>query len=205
MGILRNKKKNKMAEDIKVEEKDNIQQENVETTENAEQEANNETATLENDEEKQEDTVASLGQKLIEANNKYLTLYADFENFRKHSNKQRLDLIENAGEDLIKSLLPILDDFDRALQNMAKSEDEMVKQMLEGMNLIYKKFYGILEKKGLKPIDAKGKAFDENLHEAVTMFPAPTEEDKGKVIDEVEKGYFLNNKVLRFSKVVVAQ
>ncbi|MCF0210607.1 MAG: nucleotide exchange factor GrpE, partial [Bacteroidales bacterium] len=139
------------------------------------------------------------------ANNKYLTLYADFENFRKHSNKQRLDLIENAGEDLIKSLLPILDDFDRALQNMAKSEDEMVKQMLEGMNLIYKKFYGILEKKGLKPIDAKGKAFDENLHEAVTMFPAPTEEDKGKVIDEVEKGYFLNNKVLRFSKVVVAQ
>lgn len=204
MGLLKSKKKTKMAdnkekmEEQKAQNTENIEKENV-----AEQETKEE--TTQETAEKEEDTVESLGKKLLDVNDKYLRIYSEFENYRKRTNKERLEMIENAGEDMIKSLLPVLDDFERALINMEKSEDELVKQMAEGMSLIYKKFYGILERKGLKPINAKGEMFDENLHEAVTMFPAPNEEDKGKVIDETEKGYYLNNKVIRFSKVVVAQ
>lgn len=204
MGLLKSKKKTKMAdnkekmEEQKAQNTENIKKENVVEQETKE-ETTQETA------EKEEDTVESLGKKLLDVNDKYLRIYSEFENYRKRTNKERLEMIENAGEDMIKSLLPVLDDFERALINMEKSEDELVKQMAEGMSLIYKKFYGILERKGLKPINAKGEMFDENLHEAVTMFPAPNEEDKGKVIDETEKGYYLNNKVIRFSKVVVAQ
>lgn len=204
MGLLKSKKKTKMAdnkekmEEQKAQNTENIEKENV-----AEQETKEE--TTQETAEKEEDTVESLGKKLLDVNDKYLRIYSEFENYRKRTNKERLEMIENASEDMIKSLLPVLDDFERALINMEKSEDELVKQMAEGMSLIYKKFYGILERKGLKPINAKGEMFDENLHEAVTMFPAPNEEDKGKVIDETEKGYYLNNKVIRFSKVVVAQ
>lgn len=189
--------KEKMGEQANAQNTENIEKENV-----AEQETKEETQETS---EKEEDTVESLGKKLLDVNDKYLRIYSEFENYRKRTNKERLEMIENASEDMIKSLLPVLDDFERALVNMEKSEDELVKQMTEGMTLIYKKFYGILERKGLKPINAKGEMFDENLHEAVTMFPAPNEEDKGKVIDETEKGYYLNNKVIRFSKVVVAQ
>ncbi|MBQ0113012.1 MAG: nucleotide exchange factor GrpE [Bacteroidales bacterium] len=189
--------KEKMEEQANAQNTENIEKENV-----AEQETKEETQETS---EKEEDTVESLGKKLLDVNDKYLRIYSEFENYRKRTNKERLEMIENASEDMIKSLLPVLDDFERALVNMEKSEDELVKQMTEGMTLIYKKFYGILERKGLKPINAKGEMFDENLHEAVTMFPAPNEEDKGKVIDETEKGYYLNNKVIRFSKVVVAQ
>lgn len=204
MGLLKSKKKTKMADNKeKMEEQANAQNtENIEKENVAEQETKEETQETA---EKEEDTVESLGKKLLDVNDKYLRIYSEFENYRKRTNKERLEMIENASEDMIKSLLPVLDDFERALVNMEKSEDELVKQMTEGMTLIYKKFYGILERKGLKPINAKGEMFDENLHEAVTMFPAPNEEDKGKVIDETEKGYYLNNKVIRFSKVVVAQ
>lgn len=204
MGLLKSKKKTKMADNKeKMEEQANAQNtENIEKENVAEQETKEETQETS---EKEEDTVESLGKKLLDVNDKYLRIYSEFENYRKRTNKERLEMIENASEDMIKSLLPVLDDFERALVNMEKSEDELVKQMTEGMTLIYKKFYGILERKGLKPINAKGEMFDENLHEAVTMFPAPNEEDKGKVIDETEKGYYLNNKVIRFSKVVVAQ
>lgn len=204
MGLLKSKKKTKMADNKeKMEEQANAQNtENIEKENVAEQETKEETQETS---EKEEDTVESLGKKLLDVNDKYLRIYSEFENYRKRTNKERLEMIENASEDMIKSLLPVLDDFERALVNMEKSEDELVKQMTEGLTLIYKKFYGILERKGLKPINAKGEMFDENLHEAVTMFPAPNEEDKGKVIDETEKGYYLNNKVIRFSKVVVAQ
>lgn len=204
MGLLKSKKKTKMADNKeKMEEQTNAQNaENIEKENVAEQETKEETQETT---EQEEDTVESLGKKLLDVNDKYLRIYSEFENYRKRTNKERLEIIENASEDMIKSLLPVLDDFERALTNMEKSEDALVKQMTEGMTLIYKKFYGILERKGLKPINAKGEMFDENLHEAVTMFPAPNEEDKGKVIDETEKGYYLNNKVIRFSKVVVAQ
>ncbi|MBQ9312304.1 MAG: nucleotide exchange factor GrpE [Bacteroidales bacterium] len=180
---------------------------NTEKQEDKETSSDSETKEqkTENSENNSEDTIESLGKKLLDMNDKYLRIYSEFENYRKRTNKERLEIIENASEDTIKALLPVLDDFERALQNMEKSEDELVKQMADGMTLIYKKLFSILERKGLKPIEAKGQVFDENLHEAVTMFPAPKEEDKGKVIDETEKGYYLNNKVIRFSKVVVAQ
>ncbi|MBQ9254519.1 MAG: nucleotide exchange factor GrpE [Bacteroidales bacterium] len=197
-------------------DKDNKEQQDTEETkesQNTEKQEDKETSSdsetkeqkTENSENNSEDTIESLGKKLLDMNDKYLRIYSEFENYRKRTNKERLEIIENASEDTIKALLPVLDDFERALQNMEKSEDELVKQMSDGMTLIYKKLFSILERKGLKPIEAKGQVFDENLHEAVTMFPAPKEEDKGKVIDETEKGYYLNNKVIRFSKVVVAQ
>lgn len=145
-----------------------------------------------------------MGNKLNEVNDKYLRLYSEFENYRKRVSKERIELISNASEDVIKDLLPVVDDYQRAIDAIEKIEDDQVKKTLEGLSLIYKKLYSILEKRGLKPIDAKGKPFDENLHEAIAQLPAQSEEDKGKVIDETTKGYYLNNKVIRFSKVVVA-
>ena len=160
-----------------------------------------------NQEEKKEtpeDKIEALGNKLNEVNDKYLRLYSEFENYRKRVSKERIELISNASEDVIKDLLPVVDDYQRAIDAIEKIEDDQVKKTLEGLSLIYKKLYSILEKRGLKPIDAKGKPFDENLHEAIAQLPAQSEEDKGKVIDETTKGYYLNNKVIRFSKVVVA-
>ena len=113
-------------------------------------------------------------------------------------------MISNASEEVIKDILPIIDDFDRALESISKIEDEQVKQTMEGVNLIYKKLYSVLERKGLKPINAKDTEFNEESHEAIAQIPATSEEMKGKVIDETTKGYYLNDKVLRYSKVVVA-
>lgn len=200
-------KKEKNIKDQKLNQEEKTQQDNnTETKNNTEQENNEEqTATTEDSkQEPKEETTESLGNKLLEINDKYLRLYSEFENYRKRTNKERLEMIENASESLIKDILPIVDDFERALQTMEKEEDEKVKNTKEGMTLIYKKLLSTLERKGLKPINAKGEMFDENLHEAVSQLPAQNKEDKGKVFDEVQKGYYLNNKVIRYSKVVVS-
>ncbi len=200
-------KEEKNIKDQKLNQEEKTQQDNnTETKNNTEQENNEEqTATTEDSkQEPKEETTESLGNKLLEINDKYLRLYSEFENYRKRTNKERLEMIENASESLIKDILPIVDDFERALQTMEKEEDEKVKNTKEGMTLIYKKLLSTLERKGLKPINAKGEMFDENLHEAVSQLPAQNEEDKGKVFDEVQKGYYLNNKVIRYSKVVVS-
>lgn len=157
-----------------------------------------------NKKESTEDKIEALGNKLNECNDKYLRLYSEFDNYRKRTNKEKFEIIKNASEELIKNLLPVLDDYERALLAMEKIEDEQLKKTIEGMHLVYKKFYSVLEQKGLKPIEAKGKDFDENIHEAVAQLPASKEEEKGKVMDEVTKGYYLNDKVIRYSKVVVA-
>ena len=146
-----------------------------------------------------EQKVQEMGEKLLEQDDKYKRLYADFENHRKRTNSEKAELILNGGKDVIKSLLPVIDDLERALQAIA--EDDASR---EGVQLIYNKMMKILEQKGLKPMEVKGEKFNEELHEAVTRIPAPTEEQKGTVIDVVEKGYYLNDKVLRFAKVVVA-
>lgn len=192
----------------KMEEAD-IKQEQTNKTDNKEEQTKQETTQeeLQNEvaEEKElEKEQISLGEKLVEINDKYLRLYSEFENYRRRTSKERLEIIENASESLIKEILPIVDDFERALQIMDKQEEESLKNAKEGMCLIYKKLLSTLEKKGLKPINAKGENFDENLHEAVSQIPAQKEEDKGKVFDEVQKGYYLNNKVIRYSKVVVS-
>lgn len=133
---------------------------------------------------------------------KYLRLYSEFENFRRRTNKERLDWMQTASKDLMVELLPVVDDMERAMKSMQQAGDV---KSVEGMELVFKKLYTTLEKKGLKPMQAQGESFDPEIHEAVTQFEAPTEDMKGKVIDELEKGYFLNDKVIRFAKVVVGK
>jgi molecular chaperone GrpE len=130
-------------------------------------------------------------------------LFSEFDNYRKRTNKERLDLLSTAGEEIIISLLPVLDDFDRAITAMEKNGVTGID--LEGVKLIKNKLITILKKKGLEPLTAIGLPFDTDFHEALTSIPAPTEELKGKVVDEIEKGYLLNGKVIRFAKVVVGQ
>lgn len=142
-----------------------------------------------------------LKEELALANDKYLRLYAEFDNFRRRTTKERIDLLQTAGREIMVSLIPVLDDFERAAKAMETSTD--VNAVKEGVALIQNKLTGILTQKGLKPMESIGQPFDADLHEAITNIPAPTDDMKGKVIDEMEKGYYLNDTVIRFAKVVV--
>lgn len=148
-----------------------------------------------------EAVVDPASRELAELKDKYLRLYADFENFRRRTAKEKLDLITNANEGVLQALIPVVDDFERAMQSIDNTDD--VTALKEGVSLIYNKLYKTLEAKGLKPMTAKGEPFNADLHESVTQFPAPSDDLKGKVIDEIEKGYYLNDKVIRFAKVIV--
>lgn len=150
--------------------------------------------TVEKEEPTEVDKVQEMGEKLAELNDKYLRLYSEYENYRKRTNQEKADLLINGSREMMKAILPVIDDFERAL---AATEDE-------GVQLIYNKMMKILEQKGLKAMEVKGEKFDENLHEAITRIPASEESQKGLVMDVVEKGYYLNDKVLRYAKVVVA-
>ncbi len=142
-------------------------------------------------------------QQLEKAQKEYMFLLAEFDNFRKRTLKEKQDLIKNASEGAMKDLLPVIDDFERAIQASEKSDD--VDSIKEGVNLIYNKFVKYLEKNGVKAIDSTDADFDTEYHEAVTTFPTDDESKKGKVIDTVAKGYTMNDKVIRHSKVVVGQ
>ena len=144
-----------------------------------------------------------LRKEVADWKDKYTRLFAEFDNFRKRSIKERSEIISTAAGDVIKEIIPVLDDFDRAVKANEATEDVAI--IKEGFVLIHNKMYKRLEAKGLKPVDATGKPFDTDFHEAITSIPAPTEDLKGKVVDEVEKGYLLHEKVLRFSKVVIGQ
>ncbi|MDR0437776.1 MAG: nucleotide exchange factor GrpE [Bacteroidales bacterium] len=143
------------------------------------------------------DPFDQLTTDLKEAHDKYLRLYSDFDNFRKRSQKERLELIKSASESVILSLLPILDDFDRAIPAIS---DESTKS---GVELIYGKLKTTLEAQGLKAMDTKGVAFDADLHDAIAQTPTNDETQKGLIIDEVQRGYYLNDKVIRHAKVIV--
>lgn len=158
----------------------------------AEEQQENETA--EKNDSTEADKVQEMGEKLAELNDKYLRLYSEYENYRKRTTLEKADLLINGSREMMKAILPVIDDFERAL---AATEDE-------GVQLIYNKMMKILEQKGLKAMEVKGEKFDESLHEAITRIPAPEESQKGLVMDVVEKGYYLNDKVLRYAKVVVA-
>lgn len=134
-------------------------------------------------------------------NDKYLRLFAEFDNFKRRTQKERVELLQTAGKDVVISLLPVLDDFDRANKAMENASD--VAAVREGVQLVHSKLKGILAQKGLKEMESINTPFDTDNHEAITKIPAPNEELKGKVIDELEKGYTLNDKVIRFAKVVV--
>jgi molecular chaperone GrpE len=134
---------------------------------------------------------------------KYMRLYAEFDNFRKRSVKEKSDILATAAAGLVKELLPVMDDFDRAVKANETAED--IQAVKEGFVLIQQKLNSALVAKGLSPINAVGQVFDTDYHEAITQIPAPSEDLKGKVVDELEKGYMLNDKVVRYSKVVIGQ
>jgi molecular chaperone GrpE len=157
--------------------------------------------------ETQQETAAAptaeekLKDELAQANDKYLRLYAEFDNFRRRTIKEREEARKTEGKDVIVALLPVLDDFERAQRAMDKATE--VAPVKEGVTLIQNKLKNILGQKGLKEMTSIGNAFDADLHEAITNIPAPTDDLKGKVMDEMEKGYTLNDRVIRFAKVVV--
>jgi molecular chaperone GrpE len=145
--------------------------------------------------------IAELEEQVSALNDKHLRLYSEFDNFRKRTAKERVEILNMAGAEIIKSLLPVVDDLDRAIKNNESVKD--IAAINEGINLIAQKFRSILAQKGLESVNSVGQPFDVDLHEAITNIPAPSEEMKGKVVDEVEKGYTLNGKVIRFAKVIV--
>jgi molecular chaperone GrpE len=157
--------------------------------------------------DQQETAISEVGQlenDLANEKDKFMRLFAEFENYKKRTSKERVELFKTASQDLMTSLLPILDDFERALNHI--NEDKEAEELRKGVELIYNKLKSTLEQKGLSKIDVKeGDVFNADEHEAVTQIPAPSEELKGKIIDVIEEGYQLGSKVLRFPKVVVGQ
>ncbi len=168
---------------------------------NGNEEANGQDQSAEAAEAEMTSAVELVKQELALANDKYLRLYAEFDNFRRRTIKEREEARKMEGKDVIVSLLPVLDDFERALRAMESATDAA--PVKEGVVLIQNKMKNILAQKGLKEMEAIGGPFDADVHEAITNIPAPTEDWKGKVIDEMEKGYLLNDKVIRFAKVIV--
>lgn len=163
------------------------------------------------DEEKNEETkdekinieVDELEKRLMEMNDKYLRLSAEFDNYRKRTLKEKMELTKAAGEQLLMNILPVVDNFERAMQSMETATD--VDALRAGVDLIYTNFKDFLGKNGIKEIETLGADFNTDVHEAVTLVPAPTPDMKGKVIDCIQKGYYLNDKVIRFAKVVVGE
>jgi len=192
---MKNKKKIESTEE---EQKQNISPDVEEPT----------SETLESEEDKIiEDKPSELEQlknELDESKDKYLRLYSEFENFRRRTAKERLELIKGANEDLLVHLLPVLDDFERAQKAISESEDHAI--ALEGFELIYSKLRNLLEQKGLKEMDeGTGTPFNPEVHHAISKMPVEKKKMKGKIVDVIEKGYYLNDKVIRFAKVVTGE
>jgi molecular chaperone GrpE len=149
-----------------------------------------------------DEEVAKLKQEIGEYKDKYVRLYADFDNYKRRTAKEKIEFHKTATESLILAMLPILDDFERASKTFTAEMKEL-EPVKQGFDLIHAKMYKALSSQGLVPIKAIGEVFDSELHEAITQIPAPSEDLKGKVVDEVEKGYYLGEKVIRFSKVII--
>jgi molecular chaperone GrpE len=145
-----------------------------------------------------------LKTQLTDLNDKYLRLFSEFDNYRKRTSKERLELSDTIAGNVVADLLPVIDDFDRAYKAMEAKNEEQA-SMIEGFTLISNKLKNILTKRGLEPMKSVGETFDTDFHEALTNIPAPSEDLKGKVVDEIEKGYTFKGKVIRFAKVVVGQ
>lgn len=171
----------------KEEKEDKIEEEH------SEQKENEESLTVEE----------KLQQEVDKQKDKYLRLFAEFENYKRRTSKERLELFKTASQELMQAMLPVLDDFDRALKEINKSDD---KNLIEGVELINNKFRETLKSKGLEPMTVKaGDTFDGDIHEAVTQIPAPDKSMKGKIVDVVERGYTLGDKIIRFPKVVTGK
>ena len=198
-----------MSKDKNVNTEEQLQEENVvsqaeETLQTAdEQDSTNKEESTESAEtpEVEIDPLEAAQAEIAELKKQILYKVAEFDNYRKRVIKEKADLIMNGGEKVITAILPVMDDMERALEQMRKAED--VQAVVEGVELIQKKFMGILEKQGVKPIETKDADFDVEVHEAIAQFPAPSEEMKNKVVDCTLKGYKLNEKVIRHAQVVV--
>ncbi len=187
---------------LNMKAEDNVQDEslendNIENTEAGEETSGNEPIV-------ELDPIEEKENQIKELNDKYLRLYSEFDNYRKRTQKERIELIQTGGEDIFKVLLPIIDDFERAQKSMDEKAD--YKTLKEGVDLVYNKLVSSLTAKGLQQMPSSvGEKFDSDVQEAITQIPAPSDDMKGKVIDEVEKGYLLKEKVIRYAKVVVGQ
>ena len=173
-------------------------------TENTEKEPiDNENENVVNEVETAEELSVEeqLQEELVKEKDKFLRLFAEFENYKKRTTKERIDLFRTANQEVLQAILPVLDDFDRAMVQIAKSDDET---LLKGVELIHEKLKSTLESKGLEQVEIKaGDVFNADFAEAITQIPAPTDDLKGKIVDVVEKGYKLGDKIIRFPKVVI--
>lgn len=190
------------------EENEVLKDQQAKASEQAEAQAQNAQHAEEGSEEltpeqKLEKELEEAKKTIEEQKDKYLRLSAEFDNYRKRTMKEKAELIKNGGEKAISAILPILDDLERALQNMQKADN--VQSMYEGLDLIFQKFHKVLSQEGLQKMEPVGETFDTDYHEAIALVPAPDEAQKGKVLDCVQTGYKLNDKVIRHAKVVVAQ
>ena len=173
-----------------------------EILDNKNQEAQNQEVQNESEAKESLSEVDELKAKYEQLNDTYLRSRAEFENYRKRTLAEKAELIKNGGEKVLTNILGVIDDFERGLNALETAED--IEAVKEGMTLVYNKLQSFLKQNGVAAIDTKDQVFDTDLHEAITMIPAPDESMKGKVVDCVQKGYFLNDKVIRFAKVVVA-
>ncbi|NCA83974.1 MAG: nucleotide exchange factor GrpE [Clostridia bacterium] len=201
-----------MDEKIKNPEYDNSQPENLkerqdDATDMPDGDAKRSTRTAKKKQEhtRLESRINELEANLAELNDKYLRLFSEFDNYRKRTSKERIELLDTASGELIKELLPVLDDFDRAMQLHNADTDPVLVSSFEGTRLIYNKLKNLLIRKGLEPMKTLGEPFDTDFHEAITNIPAPTPELVGKVVDEIQKGYMLKGKVIRYARVVIGQ
>lgn len=202
--MLKKKKIQEEPQNPEIQEQQDISEEIQEEIKNVNEASQNHKNDLEENEPLVQAEIPEeekLKAELAEWNNKYLRLYAEFDNYKRRTVKERIELQQTAGKDVIVDLLPVLDDLERALKVMEQATD--INAVKEGVNLIHHKIKHILAQKGLKEMESKGTAFDADLHEGITNIPAPSDDLKGKVVDELEKGYYLNDKVIRFAKVVI--
>ena len=184
------KDKNQPLEEMHTENPVEAPEEAIETADQDDQDVNDSTGAE-----------AELSESLEKEKDKFLRLFAEFENYKKRTTRERMELFKTAGQEIMLSMLPVLDDFDRALAEIGKSDD---KELLKGVELIHTKFKETLRAKGLELVACKkGDAFDAEIHEAITQIPAPTKKLKGKIVDVIEKGYSLGDRIIRHPKVVV--
>jgi len=198
-----NTKQQTQKDKNKSKPKENSSEEKKNNSEKTKLESEKKESNSEKEYKKELSKEEKLKQELDAQKDKYLRLFAEFENYKRRTSKERLELFKTASQELMQVMLPVLDDFDRALKEIKKSEDD---SLVQGVELINNKFRETLKSKGLEPMAVKeGDTFDADLHEAVTQIPAPDKSMKGKIVDVVEKGYTLGNKIIRFPKVVTGK
>ncbi len=201
---IRNKmNKKEHTEDLQDQHTQAAANENEEVRIEQEQQENDKQDNTEPTAEQVEQAAEDVQEQINELKDKYLRLFAEFENYKRRTVKERLEMMKTAAQDTMTALLPILDDFDRAKKTA--EDNDKPEEFSEGIQLVYNKLHNTLKQKGLKAMDTNGQPFDPELHEAMTEIPAPSEDMKGKIVDTIERGYWLNDKIIRHAKVVVGK